>query len=416
MAREPLRCELQGISVRYGPVERSRAHPAHGPRHGHPLRAFLLRRGLQLRVGAVPVAAVVVESTRREDARPENVERWERGLDRAAHEVFAAALDDRLRGRGGFGLDVDAPDGRAFVEWLARAGKRAVRRCSRSLGHPGATGMPPRSGGAPRGARWFGARGPLALVAPGGARRRLRACHRSGRGPARPWSSRSRRGAGRSSARSSNDRRSGEAGRRARPDHAAGCRRGGAADERARARQSLPGLERRRHWIPSIARAVTGAIEGPSRHDAPSRGGRRCALASATGPRRPRPRRSPAFRRVNGPGSPRRSSRRPRESSPANGASGPAARGDLSAISRLPRWTARTSRGRPNVAGAARLMGWDPSTFAARARAAGLIEAAHGRSPDARLARRTQAKRKEGPARCAARWTLLEVLPWQEDG
>ena len=132
----------EGRPVRYGPVLRSRAHRLPSDRGADTLfERSSSGAALPLRVGAVPVAAVVVESTRREDARPENVERWERGLDRTAHAVFAAALDERLRGRGGFGLDVAAPDGRAFVEWLALAGAGSGAQVFEIAGPAGAGRM-----------------------------------------------------------------------------------------------------------------------------------------------------------------------------------------------------------------------------------------------------------------------------------
>ena len=143
------------------------------------------------------------------------------------------------------------------------------------------------------------------------------------------------------------------------------------ADEGARARQSLPGLERRRHWIPSIARAATRAIEG---HHATTplpeaavaalwrqrwgRGVRDLVgllrSAAAAGPITAQSLSASAAEL----GLEWRERIPPREATAR----------DLAAAA----WTARTSRDRPNAAGAARLLGWDPSTFAARARAAGL--------------------------------------------
>lgn len=369
----------EGISVRYGPMLRSRAHRRASDRGTDTLfERSSAGAAIPLQVGAVPVAAVVVESTRREDTRPQNVERWERGLDRAAHEVFAAALDDRLRGRGGFGVDVDAPDGKAFVEWLARAGAAHGAQVFEIAGPPGAGRM--AAAAALHEARiWFGARGPLTLVAPErGASALGRAIGRAARPGAtvvvpasegcatveREIVERWREGA-------------------AKPDIALvlitrpGVDAEERADERARARQSLSGLERRRHWIPSIARAVARAIEG---HHATTplpeaavaalwrqrwgRGVRDLVglvrSAAAAGPITAQSLSVSASEL----GLEWRERIPPREATAR----------DLAAAA----WTARTSRDRPNAAGAARLLGWDPSTFAARARAAGLedIEAA----------------------------------------
>ncbi len=369
----------EGTPVRYGPVLRSRAHRQPSDRGADTLfERSSSGAAIPLRVGAVPVAAVVVESTRRGDARPENVERWERGLGRAAHEVFAAALDEQLRRRGGFGVDVEAPDGRAFVEWLARAGVASGAQVFEIAGPPGAGRM--TAAAALHEARvWFGARGPLTLVAPHPCMSALgRAIGRATRPGATVVVSELE---GRSTLeRGVAERwRSGAAKQNTalvlitRP-------RGEAEEEgspRANARWDLPALEGRRHWIPSVARAMTRAIEG--RHVTPPLP--EAALAALW--------RQRWGRGVRGLAGLLRSAA---AAGPITAQSlGAAARElDLEWRERIPpreatvrdlaaaAWTARTSRGRRNAAGAARLMGWDPSTFAARARAAGLqgIEAA----------------------------------------
>lgn len=369
----------EGRPVRYGPVLRSRAHRLPSDRGADTLfERSSSGAALPLRVGAVPVAAVVVESTRREDARPENVERWERGLDRTAHAVFAAALDERLRGRGGFGVDVAAPDGRAFVEWLARAGAGSGAQVFEIAGPAGAGRM--AAAAALHEARaWFGACGPLTLVAPDprelgpgcaigramqpGATvvvREFEGLPAAGPGIVERW----RREAAKKSAALVLITRPGE-----------DAQRSGRAG--ADARWEIPALDERRHWIPSMALAVTRAIEGshavlplPQAAIAAlwrqrwGRGVRGLAglvrSAAAAGPITA----SGLGASARELGLEWRDRIRPREATVR----------DLAAAA----WTARTSGGRPNVAGAARLMGWDPSTFAARARAAGLpdIEAA----------------------------------------
>ncbi|MEE2940882.1 MAG: hypothetical protein VX460_10890, partial [Planctomycetota bacterium] len=363
----------EGAPVRYGPVLRSRAHRQPSDRGADTLfERSSSGAAIPLRVGVVPVAAVVVESTRREDARPENVERWERGLDRAAHEVFAAALDERLRGRGGLGVDVEAPDGRAFIEWLARAGTASGAQVFEIAGPAGA-GRKAAAAALHAARDWFGVRGPLTLVAP----------DPRGSAPGRAIDRATRPGATvvvcELDRRSMVERGIAERWRREALEQGAVLvlitSPGGDAERSscaaAGARWDLSGLGERRHWIPSMALAMARALGG--RHVTPplpeaavaalwrQRGGRGARglagllrSAAAAGPitaqsleRAARALEVEWRERIP-----------PREATVR----------DLAAAA----WTARTARGRPNAAGAARLMGWDPSTFAARARAAGL--------------------------------------------
>ena len=292
----------EGRPVRYGPVLRSRAHRLPSDRGADTLfEGSSSGAALPLRVGAVPVAAVVVESTRREDARPENVERWERGLDRTAHAVFAAALDERLRGRGGFGLDVAAPDGRAFVEWLARAGAGSGAQVFEIAGPAGAGRM--AAAAALHEARaWFGACGPLTLVAPDP--RELGpgcAIGRAMRPGATVVVPRVRRApGGRARDRGAMEEGSGEEERRARPDHAAGRERGEERPRRNGRSLGSAGAGRTSPLDPLDGAGRHARDRGESRGPASSRSGHRRALATAVGPRRPRPRRPRAFRRGRG--------------------------------------------------------------------------------------------------------------------
>lgn len=161
------------VAVRYGAPIRSRAwRGADDLGVDRLFEASRAGAALPLCLGDVSVGAIVVESTRRDDGRPPQVERWERGVERAAHGVFAAELEERLLGAGGFGVDAAAPDGRALLQWIARVASRSGAAVVEVAG-PAGSGRRTVARALHAARAWFGFSGPITHLSARGETRAL---------------------------------------------------------------------------------------------------------------------------------------------------------------------------------------------------------------------------------------------------